>query len=152
MNGHTKLLTPGVQEPDSKILIGPFGMTHLEREELQNLHNNVHPRISYVRTRLSPLNYSKLAQSHSFIVTPRGNGVDTHRLWETLYRGSIPLVRNSAWLENFDFLSSLALKVNSWDLGEMLAAVDNREVRFFHPQNVPELWWPYWQNLINSKI
>lgn len=44
-------------------------------------------------------NYKKflkdLAASH-FIISPRGNGLDTHRLWEALYMGSIPVVKSSS--------------------------------------------------------
>ena len=32
-------------------------------------------------------------RNHKFVLCPRGNGVDTHRLWETLYMGSIPIVK-----------------------------------------------------------
>ena len=32
-------------------------------------------------------------RNHSYVLCPRGNGVDTHRLWEALYMGSIPIVR-----------------------------------------------------------
>lgn len=32
-------------------------------------------------------------RSSKFVLCPRGNGIDTHRLWETLYMGSIPIVR-----------------------------------------------------------
>lgn len=152
MNGHTKLLTRSVQDSDSKILIGPFGMTHAERIELQVLRNSGNRQFSYIETRLSPSDYSKLAQSHSFIAAPRGNGVDTHRLWETLYRGSIPIVRDSAWLKNFDFIQRFSIKVNSWELEEILTSVENRKVKFFNPSEIPELWWPYWQDLIKSKF
>ena len=152
MNGHPSLLRPSVQEPNSKILIGPFGMTHTEREELQILRNNGHPRVSYIDTRITPPRYSRLAQSHSFIAAPRGNGVDTHRLWETLYRGAFPLIRDSSWLKNFDFLASLTLKVDSWNVKEILTSVENRKFDFFNPLEVSELWWPYWQDLINSKL
>jgi len=31
-----------------------------------------------------------------FMVSPRGNGLDTHRLWEALYMGSIPIVKTSS--------------------------------------------------------
>ena len=31
-------------------------------------------------------------KSHTFVLCPRGNGIDTHRLWETLYMGRIPIV------------------------------------------------------------
>lgn len=36
---------------------------------------------------LEEIKYSK------FVLCPRGNGIDTHRLWETLYMGSIPIVK-----------------------------------------------------------
>lgn len=32
-------------------------------------------------------------RNHTFVLCPRGNGIDTHRLWETLYMGSIPIVK-----------------------------------------------------------
>ena len=31
---------------------------------------------------------------YAFCICPRGNGVDTHRLWEALYMGCIPIVKN----------------------------------------------------------
>jgi hypothetical protein len=31
-------------------------------------------------------------RNHKFTFCPRGNGIDTHRLWETLYVGGIPIV------------------------------------------------------------
>lgn len=68
-------------------------------------------------------------KSHDFVLCPRGNGVDTHRLWETLYMGSIPIVkRNIAhtglddlpicfiddWSEvNEDFLEKEKLRINN---------------------------------------
>jgi hypothetical protein len=42
-------------------------------------------------------------RNHAFVLCPRGNGIDTHRLWETLYMGSIPVVRrdiaHSGWTD-----------------------------------------------------
>lgn len=32
-------------------------------------------------------------RAHDFVLCPRGNGLDSHRLWETLYMGGIPIVR-----------------------------------------------------------
>lgn len=31
-------------------------------------------------------------RAHAFVLCPRGNGVETSRIWETLYMGSIPVV------------------------------------------------------------
>ena len=36
---------------------------------------------------------------YKFVVAPEGNGVDTHRLWETLYAGSIPIVERNILME-----------------------------------------------------
>jgi hypothetical protein len=40
-------------------------------------------------------------RNHKFVLCPRGNGVDTHRLWETLYMGSIPIVVRHVAMEDF---------------------------------------------------
>ena len=94
------------------------------------------------------IRYLQNLRENSFVLCPEGNGIDTHRLWETLYRGAIPLVRESSWLENFEFLASVTLKVSSWNLEEILTTVENRKVKFFNPHDVPELWWPYCERLI----
>ncbi len=36
-----------------------------------------------------------------FVICPRGNGVDTHRFWEALYLGSIPIVLKDPHLSSF---------------------------------------------------
>ena len=43
-------------------------------------------------------------RNHTFVLCPRGNGVDTHRLWETLYMGSIPIVKKDIALKDFEDL------------------------------------------------
>lgn len=35
-------------------------------------------------------------KSAHFVLCPRGNGLDTHRTWETLYMGSFPILRTSS--------------------------------------------------------
>uniref|UniRef100_A0A6C0I5J9 RXYLT1 C-terminal domain-containing protein n=1 Tax=viral metagenome TaxID=1070528 RepID=A0A6C0I5J9_9ZZZZ len=49
-------------------------------------------------------NFLQEIRSHKFVLCPRGNGVDTHRLWETLYMGSIPIVERHIALEEFQDL------------------------------------------------
>jgi hypothetical protein len=46
-------------------------------------------------------NFLREIKSHSFVLCPRGNGIDTHRLWETLYIGSIPIVKKDIGYEDF---------------------------------------------------
>ena len=39
--------------------------------------------------------YARVA-AHKYVVAPRGNGIDTHRLWEALYLGCVPVVARSS--------------------------------------------------------
>ena len=48
-------------------------------------------------------NYKRDLLDHKFVLCPRGNGIDTHRLWEALYCGVIPVVqrhRTHSFMEN----------------------------------------------------
>ena len=49
-----------------------------------------------------------------FVACPIGNGIDTHRIWETLYMGGIPIIRRNSILQ--DLLRDLpVLVVDSWE-------------------------------------
>lgn len=52
-------------------------------------------------------------RNHRFVLCPRGNGIDTHRLWETLYMGSIPVVLRD--IAHSDWMDLPILFVDSWD-------------------------------------
>jgi hypothetical protein len=44
---------------------------------------------------------------HHYVLCPRGNGIDTHRFWETLYLGRIPITKrckNTKYYENLPVL------------------------------------------------
>lgn len=56
--------------------------------------------------------YLTSIRNHSFTLCPRGNGVDTHRLWETLYMGSIPIVRED--ITHRDWTDLPILFVKDW--------------------------------------
>lgn len=57
--------------------------------------------------------FLKEIREHKFVLCPRGNGIDTHRLWETLYMKSIPIVRyEKAYC---DFTDLPILFVDSWE-------------------------------------
>jgi len=47
---------------------------------------------------------------HKFVLCPRGNGLDTHRLWEALYSRTIPITRYEDGHRNFTKLPILFIK------------------------------------------
>ena len=51
--------------------------------------------------------YVSALASHRFVLCPRGNGIDTHRIWEALYVGTIPIVERHSALAQFSDLPIL---------------------------------------------
>jgi len=45
--------------------------------------------------------YCRQLAAHKFVMCPDGNGMDTHRTWETLYLGSYPIVQRHVFSEFF---------------------------------------------------
>jgi hypothetical protein len=48
--------------------------------------------------------YIQALRSHPFCLAPRGNGIDTHRIWECLYAGCIPIVHRVIAFKDFSDL------------------------------------------------
>lgn len=68
---------------------------------------------SDMNSRLEINTFYRNIRNHKFTFCPRGNGVDTYRFWETLYLGSIPVVREHPEMEPF-FSKLPVVKVKNW--------------------------------------
>ena len=85
-----------------------------ERENIENLFKNK-DWVVLKEPNLSIDDYIKDLNKYKFILCPWGNGFDTHRIWEALYCGSIPVTKSHVGLsfeslpiisyEDFDNLS-----------------------------------------------
>jgi hypothetical protein len=87
-------------------------------------------------------------RNHTFVLCPRGNGIDTHRLWETLYMGSIPIIkRNIAYEDFYDLPICL---VNEWEEinQEFLLREKNRILNGV--LNIEKLFMNFWIEKINN--
>jgi hypothetical protein len=89
-------------------------------------------------------------KSHTFVLCPRGNGIDTHRLWETLYMGSIPIVKKNIGYSEFEDLPICF--VNDWtDISQEW--LENEKNRILNKEwNMDKLKISYWLNKINSVL
>jgi hypothetical protein len=85
---------------------------------------------------------------HKFVLCPNGNGVDTHRLWETLYLGRIPVVTRSPTMEAFASLPMVIL--DSW--GDLTRAGLEDYWRSFRAGQIDyildALFMSYWRDRI----
>lgn len=83
-------------------------------------------------------NFSRLAK-YKFAICPEGNGPDTHRLWESLYLKTIPIVENTDFikclinqypniplviLESFNELENLELNYNDYSINSNNSYLD----------------------------
>jgi len=88
-------------------------------------------------------------RNHRFVLCPRGNGVDTHRFWETLYMGSIPITVRHIAMEEFQDLP--VCWINSWD--EVTEPFLEAEYKRISEGlwNMEKLKFSYWRNKICSQ-
>jgi hypothetical protein len=95
-------------------------------------------------------NYINNVYNHKFVLSPRGNGLDTHRFWETLYLKSIPVVIKNP--NNSYYLDLPVVFVNKWD--EVTEEYLNSEYERINntKYNLEKLNFMYWENKILNKI
>jgi len=87
---------------------------------------------------------------HKYVLCPRGNGIDTHRFWETLYLGRIPITLRN---HNTRFYEKLpVLLVDDWS--EITEELLINKLDFFSNKtnfDFDLLKMNYWKNKIFTK-
>lgn len=96
-------------------------------------------------------NYAKQLSIHKFVLSPDGNGLDTHRTWETLCLGAFPVVERHYFTEEFAKRLPLLI-VDGW--GQVTEDFLNRKYQEFTNRkwNWAALTIQYWENLIREII
>ena len=126
------------------ILVGPFSPTHPERSELADWESINDASLYICNGYLKPGKLAILTSGYRFIACPRGNGTDTHRFWETLYRGSIPVVKKSRWSNSVKAMGLPVLELDEWNFAEFLQRKKTFAYEDLNPKLIPILWLDYW--------
>ncbi len=92
--------------------------------------------------------YLEELASCSFVASPRGNGLDTHRLWEALYVGSYPIVKSSSLDPLYADLPIVI--VQDWSQVTEKFLDQKYEELKRKSFSIEKLYMDYWENLINS--
>ena len=88
--------------------------------------------------------------NHKFILSPWGNGYDTHRFWETLYSGSIPVTKNHITYSSSTGLPVLFVKdYKNLTNDDLINYLENTN---FEKVDYKKLKIRYWLDLINKNI
>lgn len=130
-----------------KVLFGPFGNTHPLRENVKAEFNMDSEFWKFIDGYIAPSEFDSLSQQFNWIACIRGNGIDTHRLWETLYRGRFPIIADDEWARSLDYLNLPIKRIRSWNISNLINVM-GESCEKFNPSSLPELWMPYWKNRI----
>jgi hypothetical protein len=73
----------------NRVLLPPCGNTHPVRAKLQDFEHRLVDRLN--GPKMSFEKYLDTMAEYRWIICPRGNGIDVHRVWESLLLRSIPI-------------------------------------------------------------
>ena len=127
-----------------KVLVGPFSPTHDVRRNLLEVSRHSRDCDVIDELRGGPALYAELVIRYRFVACPRGNGIDTHRFWESLYRGAVPVVKKSLWSTSLKTYGLPFLEVDEWSESEFSRVVE-LEGLGFKPSEISALWLDYWK-------
>lgn len=138
-----------LSDKEAKIYLNFQKNTNIKERELafkilKNYENSV-----IAEPTLSKDEYKKDLQRYAFILCPWGNGYDTHRVWEALYSGSIPIVKKHTSYEYLDSLPAIIV-----DRYEDILKIDlNKFIENFNISdfNLKKLSLEYWISEIRNK-
>lgn len=86
--------------------------------------------------------------THKFTISPPGNGVDCHRIWESLYLRTIPIVFDSIHVREFKELPILIIK--NWDDINYNFLLDKYEEFKEKKFDLSKIKMSYWNKVING--
>ena len=87
---------------------------------------------------------------HSFCLSPEGNCADSHRTWEALYLGTIPIVKKSKAMSWFEDLP--ILQVDRWEQIDDSFLKEQYEIMSKKQYNFQKLKMSYYINLMKSDL
>ncbi len=149
VNGNPRFMKDRGTIPASKrrVIFGPLGKTHRTREIVTKDFNGNSEHWDFFQGRIKPQHFDKLTKEYTHVAAVRGNGVDTHRLWESLYRGVTPIVEKSAWWDSLCEIFPEVEIVDTWTHENVLKvlALDKPSASF---RKNPALWMPFWEHKI----
>lgn len=134
-----------------RVVVGPFANTHAERSSLIGASFNDRRVDSAKKDRISSLSQALRTASASHVLCPRGNGMDTHRFWESIYRGSRPMALKSPWADSLRAeIGDVFDALDSFEEGNLIQELSKR--RFNTKHDIARCLWPYWKQKLEDAM
>lgn len=150
--GRTKFLKNSVNLDSERVLVPPMAPSNPIRRRVNEIVKSSTGSFLVVDKYLEEKKYFELVSKFRFVLCLEGNGYENHRIWETLYRSSFPVMFKSTWSISLQELRLPIFYIDSLD------ECSQENLRKFAESNAafeakihPELWTPYWHTLINGQ-
>jgi len=147
---HNLQMTKSWLDKKNKLMVGPFSPTNSERLDLMAIFSTDHHKAERFEKFLMPSMLAELMSGYRYVACPQGNGVDTHRFWEALYRGCVPVVLKNKWSLSLKYLNIPFLQLAKWQDFESEIKKFEKNFYDFNPLNSELLWLSYWRNFLNN--
>jgi hypothetical protein len=133
-------------------IIYGFSMTHKERfKYISVLKKN---KLCLHTYGWNNFIYRKILSRYMFVFCPRGNGYDTHRIWEAFHLKTVPILikdKFNSFYEKNDFPVIMIDEIddiNFFSTKKLIELYDSLKIKFYNKKIYPK----YWKNFIKNII
>ena len=100
--------------------------------------------------RLSSITHQRLLKTYSFVASPQGNGIDTHRTWEAMYLRCVPIIPRSYLAVKFEELGLPVWVVEDFSEIQEMSETDlaSKYIEIEPKFDSPALWFRFWEDKI----
>ena len=136
-----------------KVYLPPMAPTNPIRFEILNSAIINHKYFEVDRFYKNEENYFNTVKKYKFVFCCEGNGFETHRIWESLYQGSFPVMLESEWSRSLSSLNLPILIIKEIDnINDKVLQEFLSKNLLFNPIFEEKLWIYYWRNLFMSYL
>lgn len=137
---------------EDKVLVPPMSPTNKIRQQILESPLLQSEVFHVFRSYLVEKRYFELVGKYRFILALEGNGYENHRVWESLYQNSFPVMLRTPWARNIESLGLPVLLVDDMDqITTSLLRLHLDKHSNFSAEKCEVLWTAYWQAIINEK-
>lgn len=152
-SGFKRLQKPFFDEKiEDRVLVPPMQITNPIRSITISKCRELPDIFDVYDGYLSTAMYFDLIGRYKFVLVLEGNGYDTHRLWEVLYKGNIAILLDSPWsrlIEKRGFLVHIIKDIRQIDLEELRDLTRKKENGTEYDAKLSIL---YWKSLISLSV
>jgi hypothetical protein len=138
-------------EISDRVLVPPMSPTNPIRASVLEQAKDIPELFDIPTSYLNEKKYFALTRRYKYLLALEGNGFENHRIWEALYRGSIPILFRTRWSESLRQYNLPILYVDSIEeISGSLLKDFSKQYGEFNPSNLQPLWVPYWEDIIRN--